>query len=119
MLLFLLDILISLMVLGIAFFPIQTVNVTNSKLENMMGIYGFVGISLVGTGMYIGGGESIRDYYYLTFSVELIILLLFLLIYRHIKRKGHSRLINICSICLVTISYLLYVYYIIASFIYY
>ena len=119
MVVFLLDILISLMVLGISFFSVKTVKFKSSNLDNISTIYGFVGIFLVGTGMYIGGGESLKAYYYITFIIELIILVLFILIYRLIKRKGHSRVINICSIFLNTISFLFYIYYIIASFTYY
>ena len=119
MLTFLLEILISFTVLGIALFPVNTIKFKNSNLNIIGGIYGIVGICVVGTGIYIGGGESLKAYYYITFIPELIILALFLLIHLRIKKVGHSTLINICSISLATISLLFYVYYIIASFIYY
>ncbi|MDF2790624.1 MAG: hypothetical protein K0S80_3725, partial [Neobacillus sp.] len=34
------------MVLGISLFPVQTVKSKNRKIENIAGIYGFVGILL-------------------------------------------------------------------------
>jgi len=116
---FLLHILISFTVLGIAFFPIHTVNFKSSRLNNMVGIYGIGSIVIVGLGMYIGGGESLQAYIYITVIVQLVILGLFLLIYLLIKKVGFLQIINICSICLVTISLLFYVFYICMTFIYY
>ena len=119
MLEFLLHILISFMVLGISLFPAQMVKTKGGgTLANMAGVSGLLGIILVGTGIYIGGAEAVHAYHYITFIAQLIILGLSLLIYRLFKKLGYSKLINICSICLVIISQLTYVYYIIASFIY-
>lgn len=106
------------MVLGISLFPVRTVESKNRKLENIAGIYGFVGILLAGTGIYIGGGGTLQAYIYITFIAQLLILCLFVLISSQRKKVGHSVLINIISICLVTISFLTYVYYIVASLIY-
>ena len=112
---------ISLMVLGISLFPVQTVKFSRSNLDNISGIYGFAGIVLAGTGIYIGlpGEGLLKAYIYITFSIQLIILVLFLLIYKFVKWRGHSVLINICSILLITISFSFYIYYIVGSFIYY
>lgn len=107
------------MVLGITLFPAKTVKFNNRTLNNTTAIYGLFGIILVGLGMYIGGGESLHAYFYITVIIQLIILGLFVLTYHLFKKVGYSKLINICSLCLVTISYLMYIYYIIASFIYY
>ena len=84
----------------------------------MVGISVLLGIILVGTGIYIGVAEAVHAYHYIAFIVQLIILGLSLLIYRLFKKVGYSKLINICLLCLVTISHLTYVYYIIGSFIY-
>lgn len=119
MLEFLLDILMSFMVLGITLFSAHIIKFKNSTLENIVAITGLFGIFLVGTGMYIGGSVSVHAYHYIIFIVQLIITGLLLLLYRLFKRGGPSKLINICSIFLVLVSLLTYVYYIIASFIYY
>lgn len=119
MIVFSLHILISFIVFGISFFPINTVNFKKSSLNNIVGIYGIAGIVIVGLGMYLGGGESLHAYIYITFIIQLIILALFFLISLLVKKVGFSKIINICSFCLVTISFLLYLYYIILSFIYY
>ena len=74
---------------------------------------------LVGTGIYIGGGETLYAYYYIAFIVELLILGLFLLMRHQFKKAGHSTFIDICSILLVFISQLTYVYWVVASIIYY
>lgn len=107
------------MVLGITLVPSQIVELKSSTLKKFVEISGLFGIILVGTGIYIGVGESLHAYLYITFILQLIVLGLFYLIYRLFKRVGFSKLINICSICLVLISHLTYVYYISASFIYY
>ncbi|MGE7879787.1 hypothetical protein [Peribacillus muralis] len=114
MLVWLLHILICFMVLGITLFPAQIV-----KSNNTIGKSGLLGVILVGTGVYIGGGETLHAYLYITFILQLIIIGLFFLLYRLFKKVGYSKLINIFSICLVIISHLTYVYYIIASFVYY
>lgn len=119
MLVWLLHILICFMVLGITFFAPQMVENKSSTLSYLIAISVLLGVMLVGTGIYIGMGESLHAYIYITFILQLIILGLLLLIYRLFKKVGYSKLINICSLCLVTISHLTYVYYIIASFIYY
>lgn len=119
MLVFSLHILICFMVLGTTMFPAEIVESKTRTQDNILGISGLSGILLVGTGIYIGGGESLHAYLYITFILQLIILALFLLIYRLFKKVGYSKLITICSICLFIISHVSFVYYIIASFIYY
>jgi hypothetical protein len=115
---FLFHILISFMVLGITFVPAHIVEFKRSALNNIVGTTVISGIFLVGTGMYIGIGDSLHAYFYITFILQLIIIFLFFLNYRHFKKVGSSKFINISSIILVIISYLTYVYYIIASFMY-
>ncbi|MGG4264720.1 hypothetical protein [Peribacillus simplex] len=119
MLVWLLHILICFMALGITFFAPQMVENKSKTLGYLIAISVLLGVMLVGTGIYIALGESLNSYIYITFILQLIILGLLLLIYRHFKKVGYSKLINICSLCLVTISHLTYVYYIIGSFIYY
>ena len=114
---FILDILISFLVLGIGFLPPDIVG--NKSLKNIAYFFGFLGIMLVGTGIYIGGGETVHAYYYISLVVELLILGLFLFMRRQFKKAGHSTLIDICSISLLLLSQLMYVYWIVASFIYY
>jgi hypothetical protein len=110
--------LISFMVLGITLVPAQIVEIKSSTLKNIVGISGLLGIVLVGIGIFIGGGESLHAYLYITFILQFIILGLFFLIYRLFKKTGYSKFINICSICLFIFSHLTYIYYIIASFLY-
>ncbi|MFI8493304.1 hypothetical protein ACIGC1_10395 [Peribacillus butanolivorans] len=119
MLVWFLDILICFMALGITMFAAQMVENKSSTLNNLLAISVLLGILLVGTGIYIGMGGSLHAYLYITFILQLIILGLLLLIYRLFKKVGYSKLISICSLCLLTISHLTYVYYIIGSFIYY
>ncbi|MDR7071670.1 hypothetical protein J2X07_000645 [Fictibacillus barbaricus] len=117
-LVFFLHILISFMVLGIALVLGRIVEFKRSALNNMVAITALSGIFLVGTGIIIGIGDSLHAYLYITFILQLIITCLFFLIYRHFKKVGNSKLINISSMILVMISYLTYVYYIIGSFLY-
>lgn len=118
LLVFLLHILISFMVLGIALVPAQIVEVKSSALKNTVGITGILGIILVGIGIFIGIGEYLQAYFYVTFIVQLIIICILFFNYRHFRKVGYSNFINISSMILVIVSYLTYVYYIIASFLY-
>lgn len=116
------EVIISFMVLAITFNcigPILTEKLNSETLQRIAAVYGVFGIFLVGTGMYIGGGMSLKAYYYITFLIELITLCISILIYRLIKKRGHSKLINVCLFSLLTISYGFYIYFIVASFIYY
>ena len=117
-LVFSLHILISFMVLGITLVPAQIVEFKRIGLNNMVAIIGLSGIFLVGTGIFIGIGESLHTYIYITLFLQLLILCLFYILYRLFKKVGHSSLINSCSISLTIFSYLTYVYYIIGSFLY-
>ncbi len=117
-LVFSLHILISFMVLGITLVPAQIVEFKRIGLNNMVAIIGLSGIFLVGTGIFIGIGESLHTYIYITLFLQLLILCLFYILYRLFKKVGYSSLINSCSISLTIISYLTYVYYIIGSFLY-
>lgn len=118
MLVFLLHILISFMVLGITLIPAQIVEFKRSTLNNMVAIIGLSGIFFVGTGIFIGIGESLHTYIYIALILQLFILCLFYLLYRLFKKVGYSNIINSCSIFLVIISYSTYAYYIIGSFLY-
>ncbi|WP_400242223.1 hypothetical protein AB3U99_15140 [Niallia sp. JL1B1071] len=119
MLVLLFHLLSSFMVLAISLFLGKTVNFESKKLNNIIGGYGLTGIVLVGIGIYIGIGENLKAYMFITFLGQLVIICFFLLIFSLLKKDGYSKLINIYSICLVIISHLIYIYYIIASFIYY
>lgn len=116
---FLIHILISIMVLVISLFLGITVEFKSKSKNNIAGFYGLAGMLLAGIGIYIGAGEIVHAYHYITLVSESFILGVLLLIRLLFKKRGPSKLINIGSICLVTISYVTYVYYIIASFIYY
>ncbi|MED3791347.1 hypothetical protein P4571_02655 [Niallia alba] len=119
MLVLLFHLLSSFMVLAISLFLGKAVNFDSKKLNNIIGGYGLIGIVLVGIGIYIGMGENLKSYIFITFLGQLVIIGFFLLIFRLLKKDGYSKFINISSICLVIISHLIYIYYIIASFIYY
>lgn len=119
MLVFLLHISISFMVLGISLIPAQIVEVKKSSvLKNTVGLSGLLGIMLVGTGIYIGGGESLQPYFYITFIVQLLILCFFIILYSLYKKSGYSTFINIFCIFLAALSHFMYGYYIVASFLY-
>ncbi|TRZ38500.1 hypothetical protein CEQ21_24240 [Niallia circulans] len=115
------EVIISFSVLTITFISVDTVKYNNKTIENIVGVYGLIGILLVGTGMYIGGGggQSLKEYYYISIITQLVILGLVIVLNRMSKKAGRQKLISICSLSLVTISFIMYVYYIIASFIYY
>jgi hypothetical protein len=116
---FLFHILISLIVLGISILSVGTVKFKNNKLKILSTTCSSIGIILVGIGIFIGGGDSLHAYIYITFIIQLIILILFLLLNLFNNKVEYSKIKSISSICLITISLILYIYYIIASFIYF
>lgn len=118
MLVFLLHILISFIVLGIALLLAQILGSTNSTINRVTAKVILFGILLVGIGIYIGSNSSLHNYFYITLVLLLILLFVLTLIYRRFKKVGNTTIINISSIFLVAISYLVYIYYIVSSFMY-
>ncbi len=113
------EVIISFTVLAITFISFDSVKSNSKILNNIAAGYVFIGILLAGTGIYIGGGQTLKAYYYISIVTQVIILVFSLLLNRMSKRAGGSKLISICSLSLVTISFIMYIYYIVASFIYY
>lgn len=116
---FLLHIIISFIVLGIALLLAQIVEFNSSRMNKITARFSLIGILLVGTGIYVGSKSSLDMYFYITLVLQLILLFVLTLIYHRFKKVGHTTIINIGSIFLVAISYSVYIYYIISSFIYY
>jgi len=119
MLQFLLEITTSIMVLGIALIASELVDSKHKLLKNISYTCGATGLLLLCTGLYFGTAQSLHVYHYVSFAIEVLILGFLVIMQRQLKKSGHSIFIDICSICLVIISQLTYVYYIVASFIYY
>jgi len=116
---FIIHVTVTFMVLGISLFMGAIVEFKNKVKNEVAGFVGGTGIILAGTGIYIGGSQSVHAFHYITL-VALLIILGFLLALRHqFKKTGPSTFINIASIGLVILNHLAYVYYIVASFIYY
>ncbi len=109
-------IFISALVLCMSFFPV--IIVKPSILEKISGILGIVGIVIVGTGMYIGQGESLNSYIYITLFIELTCLCILTLLY-YLSKKRVNTLISVITIVTSVFSLGTYVYYVIFSFIEY
>ncbi|HWJ77192.1 MAG TPA: hypothetical protein VNR61_03830 [Niallia sp.] len=65
MVVFLLDVIVSFLVLAIIFNsigPILKAKLNSKTLKRIAAVFGGIGIFLVGTGMYIGGGMSLKAY---------------------------------------------------------
>ncbi|RVT66939.1 hypothetical protein [Niallia taxi] len=97
-------VIISITVLAITFISFDSVKSNSKILNNIAAGYVFLGILLAGTGIYIGGGQTLKAYYYISIVTQVIILVFSLLLNRMSKRAGGSKPISICSLSLVTIS---------------
>lgn len=108
------------MTLIIVLAPGFTVKFSSKKLNNAIGTLCVIGILVVGVGIYIGGSLILSPYVYIPAVVQLAILGIFSFIYfAWIKRNGFTMILNLISICLVCIALVVYVFYVIGSFVHY
>ncbi|HHQ0843535.1 TPA: hypothetical protein ACSKML_002887, partial [Listeria innocua] len=78
----------------------------------------FAGIMIVGTGIYISNSYTLKSYIYVILVVQIIILCIELILVLWSKRKGKSTSLSILSAILALGALGIYIYYVVASFIY-
>ncbi|EAH4438892.1 hypothetical protein D4V52_13865, partial [Listeria innocua] len=76
------------------------------------------GIMIVGTGIYISNSYTLKSYIYVILVVQIIILCIELILVLWSKRKGKSTSLSILSAILALGALGIYIYYVVASFIY-
>ncbi len=88
-------------------------------VKNISAFCGLAGILIVGTGIYIGGTIEMHGYIYVVLLIQSIIFGILILIGVYMRKKGYSLFLHIITIILTIIALSIYIYYVIASFLYY
>ncbi|OFH48558.1 hypothetical protein BJN05_10445 [Listeria monocytogenes] len=115
---FIIDILINFITFAICVMPFYLSEKTKGILGKIGGIIFFAGIMIVGTGIFISGGNTLQSYVYVILVVQIIILCIEFILVLWSKSKGKSTILSILSAILGIVALGIYIYYVIASFIY-
>lgn len=115
---FIIHILINFITFAICVIPFYLSEKTKSILGKIGGSIFFAGLMIVGTGIYISNSYTLKSYIYVILVVQIIILCVELILVLWSKRKGKSTILSILSATLAIVALGIYIYYVIASFIY-
>lgn len=115
---FIIDVSINFITFTICFIPLLLSEKTKGILEIVCASILFAGIMIVGTGIFISSSETLKSYIYVILVVQIIILCIELILVLWSKRKGKSTILSILSAILGIVALGIYIYYVIASFIY-
>ncbi|MBC2378107.1 hypothetical protein HBP49_07815 [Listeria welshimeri] len=115
---FIIHILINFITFAICVIPFYLSEKTKGILGEIGGSIFFAGLMIVGTGIYISNSYTLKSYIYVILVVQIIILCIELILVLWSKRKGKSTILSILSAILDIVALGIYIYYVIASFIY-
>lgn len=115
---FIIDISINFITFAICVIPFYLSEKTKGILEIVGASIFFAGLIIVGTGIYISNSYTMKSYIYVILVVQIIILCVELILVLWSKRKGKSTILSILSATLAIVALGIYIYYVIASFIY-
>lgn len=115
---FIIHILINFITFAICVIPFYLSEKTKGILEIVGTSILFAGIMIVGTGIFISSSETLKSYIYVILVVQIIILCIELILVLWSKRKGKSTILSILSAILAIGALGVYIYYVVASFIY-
>ncbi|EAF0572240.1 hypothetical protein HCD36_001844 [Listeria monocytogenes] len=114
---FIIDISINFITFAICVIPFYLSEKTKGILVNIGGSIFFAGILIVGTGIFISGGNTLQSYVYVILVVQIIILCIELILVLWSKRKGESTILSILSATFSLVALGVYIYYVVARFI--
>ncbi|MBF2477752.1 hypothetical protein IA940_00980 [Listeria marthii] len=115
---FIIDVSINFITFAVCFIPFYLLEKTKGTLEKIGGSIFFAGIMIVGTGIFISSSETLKSYIYVILVVQIIILCIELIFVLWSKSKGKSTILSILSAILAIGALGIYIYYVVASFIY-
>ncbi|OFG64074.1 hypothetical protein BJM68_02190 [Listeria monocytogenes] len=115
---FIIHILINFITFAICVMPFYLSEKTKGILGKIGGSIFFAGLMIVGTGIYISNSYTLKSYIYVILVVQIIILCIELILVLWSKRKGKPTILSILSAILGIVALGIYIYYVIASFIY-
>ncbi|EAD1191636.1 hypothetical protein AABU47_001264 [Listeria monocytogenes] len=114
---FIIDILINFITFAICVIPFYLSEKTKGILEKIGASIFFAGIIIVGTGIFISGGNTLQSYVYIILVVQIIILCIELILVLWSKSKGKSTILSILSTIFSIVALGVYIYYVVARFI--
>ncbi|EAD8645488.1 hypothetical protein BFE03_07495 [Listeria monocytogenes] len=114
---FIIDVSINFITFAICFIPLLLSEKTKGILEIVGASILFAGIMIVGTGIFISGGNTLQSYVYVILVVQIIILCIELILVLWSKRKGESTILSILSATFSLVALGVYIYYVVARFI--
>ncbi|MBC1600835.1 hypothetical protein HB903_02590 [Listeria welshimeri] len=115
---FIIDVSINFITFAICVIPFYLSEKTKGILGKIGGSIFFAGLIIVGTGIYISNSYTMKSYIYVILVVQIIIFCIELILVLWSKRKGKSTILSILSAILAIVALGIYIYYVIASFIY-
>ncbi|EAE1482292.1 hypothetical protein [Listeria monocytogenes] len=114
---FIIDISINFITFAICVIPFYLSEKTKGILGKIGASIFFAGILIVGTGIFISGGNTLRSYVYVILVVQIIILCIELILVLWSKSKGKSTILSILSAIFSIVALGVYIYYVVARFI--
>ncbi|EOI6974508.1 hypothetical protein ACMVKW_000825 [Listeria monocytogenes] len=114
---FIIDISINFITFAICVIPFYLSEKTKGIWEKIGGSIFFAGIMIVGTGIFISGGNTLQSYVYVILVVQIIILCIELILVLWSKSKVKSTILSIQSAIFSIVALGVYIYYVVARFI--
>ncbi|EMG27365.1 hypothetical protein [Listeria fleischmannii] len=114
---FILDVIINFVAFANFMFPSAKLKGREQYIEKSIAVLGLIGMSMVGIGFLISGTDKVHEYMYVILLAELCILLANIVTNNLIRWRSTSRLKNICILVLILTNMLIYISYIVLTFI--
>ncbi|ECB9831568.1 hypothetical protein JMM12_001260 [Listeria monocytogenes] len=114
---FIIDISINFITFAICVIPFYLSEKTKGILEKIGASIFFAGILIVGTGIFISGGNTLQSYVYVILVVQIIILCIEFILVLWSKSKGTSTILSILAAIFSIVALGVYIYYVAARFI--
>ncbi|EAC9742481.1 hypothetical protein NPU21_002056 [Listeria monocytogenes] len=114
---FIIDISINFITFAICVIPFYLSEKTKGILVNIGGSIFFAGILIVGTGIFISGGNTLQSYVYVILVVQIIILCIEFILVLWSKSKGKSTILSILAAIFSIVALGVYIYYVVSRFI--
>ncbi|EBF5849883.1 hypothetical protein [Listeria innocua] len=114
---FIIDISINFITFAICVIPFYLSEKTKGILEKIGASIFFAGIIIVGTGIFISGGNTLQSYVYVILVVQIIILCIEFILVLWSKSKGTSTILSILAAIFSIVALGVYIYYVVARFI--
>ncbi|EAA0093017.1 hypothetical protein K9J90_000221 [Listeria innocua] len=114
---FIIDISINFITFAICVIPFYLSEKTKGILVNIGGSIFFAGLMIVGTGIFISGGNTLQSYVYVILVVQIIILCIELILVLWSKSKGTSTILSILAAIFSIVALGVYIYYVVSRFI--